>query len=80
MKTADLIRHGNDLYTVACCHDDVIHTCGYPERTLRVDQCELVHEASLDDRLDLLRKMAAAGGNGHRPACARRQLGEIACS
>lgn len=75
MNTADLIRvNGADLHTVACVHDGYVHVCGYPPLVLSIEKCELVSQASEDDRIDLLRKMARVGGQGHRPTCARETL------
>lgn len=80
IDTADHIRHTKtgERFTVACVHGEQLYTCGNPSRTLRVDQCEIVHKASADDRLALLRAMAEVKSSQHRPVCARAALAAIA--
>lgn len=78
--TADLIRDKatGTTHFVACSHSDhgygVVYTAGYPSRTLRATDCEILYRASESERLASLRAMAAVQSNQHRPVCARARL------
>jgi hypothetical protein len=49
-----------------------------PGGPYRVAECELVRQATEDERLDLLKRLAASTMKGHRPEYARAALKGIA--
>lgn len=76
--TGDIIRHKitGDRYLVACCHPPIVYPIGWPSTPLRLDDVELVHEATDAERSMHIEALSQSTGNGHRPRCARARLGQ----
>lgn len=76
IDTADRVRvvSTGEFWTVACVHGAVVHLCWPGHRTLRLDDVELVREATPEQRHQLLRTLASAEARGHRNTCARERL------
>ena len=80
IDTADTVIHRptGEIWTVCCVHDRAVYVCGMPGGPYRVAECELVRQATEDERLDLLKRLAASTMKGHRPEYARAALKGIA--
>ena len=79
MDTGDTVRNKATriTYMVACVHGSVVHLAGFPPITMRMDDLELVREATDGERLAHLRAMADSSSSGHRAECARQRLNRI---
>jgi len=77
--TGDIVVHtpSATVYMVACVHDDVIRTAGYPEMLLGADVCVLKEKATERQFRDALSTLAQSTSTNHRPECARQRLGAI---
>lgn len=76
-RAGDVVRHlALDQEWLLACDEDHgrIAACGWPESWNRVEEVELVHAASDEERLERLRETAALHGGDSRAAAARRQL------
>ena len=76
-RAGDVVRHiALDQEWLLACDEEHgrIAACGWPESWNRVEEVELVEEASDDVRLGRLRETAAMKGNDSRAAAAQRQL------
>lgn len=80
-RAGDVVRHlalGQE-WLLACDEEHGrIAACGWPESWNRVEEVELVEEATDLVRLDRLRETAAMTGNDSRAEAARRQLAALA--
>ena len=76
VDTGDVVlyKRTGESWTVACVHDEYVHPCGHPDKTVLLKDCELLVKATDEDRMHLLMKLAEVGGSGHRPKCARARL------
>lgn len=75
-RAGDVVRHRElgEEWLLACDEEHGrVAACGWPESWNRVEEVELVLEASDDERLERL-KETARGGTGSRGAAAREQL------
>jgi hypothetical protein len=80
-RAGDVVRHlALDQEWLLACDEEHgrIAACGWPESWNRVEEVELVLEASDQDRLERLRETAAMKGNDSRSEAARRQLAALA--
>ena len=77
IDTGDLVRikHTRDQWLVCCVHDAVVYLNWPGNRTVRLDDIELVRSASTAERHLMLTALAQSSGAGHRPRCARERLG-----
>ena len=77
MNTGDRVRHKitRDKSIVCCVHPPIAYLIGYPPTPVRLDDLELIEEATDTARQALLEDVAKSSGNGHRPRCARERLG-----
>ena len=80
INTADTVFHRPTgmYYQVACVHDDILYTLGYPAQKLLVDSCALIESASASARADVLMALAQSSSRRHRPECARQRIGAAA--
>lgn len=76
IDTGDIIRDKATRLThmVACVHEPILHTAGFPELRLRLIDVEFVSGATQKQREDQLDALAHSSGTGHRPECARERL------
>ena len=76
IDTGDIIRDKATRLThlVACVHDPILHTAGFPELRLRLIDIELVSTATEQQRNDQLDAMSHSSSKGHRAECARERL------
>ena len=79
LDTGDLIVHKPTQvpHMVACVHDHYLHTAGYPEQRLMVDDCTLQRKATEVERKAHIEAMAASSSTAHRASCARERLSNM---
>jgi len=78
--TGDWVIHKrtNESYMVACCHGFSVHVWGAPERVFRLADLNVLSRATPEQRIEHLKALAGSSGSGHRPACARSRLDDLA--
>jgi hypothetical protein len=76
MDTGDVVRHtpSGERWLVAYVHRDYVCCCGWPESLAPVADCVLLESATPEQRLILLRQMAAMEGSDSRKSYAKRRL------
>lgn len=76
MDTADIVLHKptGERWVVAYVQGERLSWCGWPEGTALVADCELVTPARPDERLELLRRLAAMQGMDSRRTYAINRL------
>lgn len=76
MDTGDIIRHKRtrETFWVACCHPPIVYPIGWPSTPLRLDDVELIAEATDAERAMHIEALSQSTGAGHRPRCARERL------
>ena len=76
MDTGDKVRRKiSGVYEiVSCVHPPIVYLIGYPPTPVRLDELELIEEATDTARQALLEDIAKSSGNGHRPRCARERI------
>lgn len=80
-RAGDVVRHlaRGQEWLLACDEEHGrVSACGWPSSWNRVEEVELVHAASDEERLERLRETAAMKGNDSRAAAAQRQLAAMA--
>ncbi len=78
MDTGDVVLHHptGEKWVVAFVKGDRLAWCGWPEGTANVSDCELITPATPEERLSLLRQMAAMQGPDMRKTYALDRLEE----
>ena len=76
MNTADTVLHRptGETWTVAYVHGDELCPCGWTETIARVSDCELLCEATEEERDNLLHELAQMEGSDSRGRHARFEL------
>ncbi len=78
MDTGDVILHKptGERWVVAYVSGRHLFCCGWPLSAALVNDCELVHAATPEDRLRLLEQMASMSGSDSRKQYALQRLSD----
>ena len=76
MNTAGTVLHRptGETWTVAYVHGDELCPCGWPETIAKISDCDLLREATQEERDDLLHELAQMTGSDSRGRHARFEL------
>ena len=77
MDTGDICLHklSRERVVICCVHPPIAYVAGTP-LPVRLDDLELIEEATAERRQEQLRALASSTSTGHRPACARQRIGD----
>ena len=76
IDTADHVRHGpsGESWVVAYVRGDRLAWCGWPQGEAALADCTLTKKATPEQRIKLLREMAASESGDMRSSYARQRL------